>query len=407
MTGGLRVMIVDEDPDSRVAVRKSVVRGGLEVAAEMGYGTQAVSSALEAVPDVVLVAVEEPAARPLETAEALANALPDTPILVYSSAAEPEAIRRSMVFGARDYLVKPLAAASLKASIVRALEQEERRQMRRAGQLAGEHGRGSVIVVTGAKGGIGKTVVSVNLAIALHRETGKSVALIDADTQFGDVAHLMDLAPAMTASELVRDLDSVTRVTLGRYVTVHDSGVEVLATRGDEEPWEGLAPERWDRLIELFATTYEFVVVDTSGALDAFVRGCVQGSTVTLLVTTSEVSSVRDAGAALRRLRNWGIPEDRIKVVFNQGIRAGGVRRQDIETALDRPVFWELPSDPAVPRSVQYGQPVVANGRRSAIGESISALARLLAGTRTSLVEQPARERSVLGLLTRWKGESI
>ena len=204
MAESLKVLIVDEDPDSRVSARKAVQRASFAIAGETGFGTQAISLALQSPPDLVMVAVEVPVERPLETAEALANALPDTPIIVYSSVADSDAVRRAMVFGARDYLRKPLQANDVREAAFRALDQEERRQMRRAGQLAGEAGKGTVIVVTGAKGGIGKTVVSVNLALALRLETGKSVALVDADTQFGDVATLLDIVPTMTAADVVR-----------------------------------------------------------------------------------------------------------------------------------------------------------------------------------------------------------
>src|SRR5690606_30092299 len=136
-------------------MKRAVARADLDLVGEVGYGTEAVSLALEARPDVIFVAVEEPAARPLDTADGLANALPDTPIIIYSSAGDAESVRRGMIFGARDYLVKPVESARLREAISVALNQEERRQMRRAGQLSAVRGRGSVITVAGAKGGIG------------------------------------------------------------------------------------------------------------------------------------------------------------------------------------------------------------------------------------------------------------
>lgn len=195
MADVLRVLITDEDPDSRVETRKALQRAQLEIAAEVGFGTSAVSAALEARPDIILLAVEDPVRRPLETAEALANALPDTPFIFYSSMNSPDAVRRSMVFGAREYIVKPVQAARLLEAVNTVLVQEERRHMRRAGQLAGIEGRGSVIAVTGAKGGIGKSVISVNLGLALRQETGRSVVVLDADTEFGDVATMLDVVP--------------------------------------------------------------------------------------------------------------------------------------------------------------------------------------------------------------------
>lgn len=390
MVESLRVLIVDEDADSRVAARKSLQRAGLGIAGETGFGTQAVSLALETSPDVIMVGVEEPVQRPLETAESLANAAPDTPIVVYSSASDADALRRAMVFGARDYLVKPLQAATVRDAVFRALEQEERRHMRRAGQLTGEVGRGTVVVVTGAKGGIGKSVASVNLAVALRLETGKSVALMDADTQFGDVCTLLDLVPTMTAADVLRHPERFDRMGAPGFMTPHVSGVDVLATARDEDPWVACPPEIWQQVIDTLAQIYEFVVIDTSGAFDAFVRRALASASLTLLITTGEVSSVRDTAAGIQRMANWGIDPANVRVVFNRGARAGGVSRDDLAKAIDREIFWELPNDKAVPYSVQVGRPVVMDPKNNGLGKNTRALARLIAGTRRSLVTQPA-----------------
>ena len=132
----LSVLVVDEDPDGRVAARKSVQRAQFAVAGETGFGTQAISLALQMRPDAVLISVEEPVGRALETADAIVSALPDTPILIYSSIDDSESVRRAMLFGARDYLAKPLQGSVLRTAVLRALEREERRQMQRSGQVS-------------------------------------------------------------------------------------------------------------------------------------------------------------------------------------------------------------------------------------------------------------------------------
>lgn len=405
MAENLRVLVVDEDPDSRVATRKALQRAGFQIAGEAGFGTQAVSLSLESTPDVILIAVEEPVQRPLETAEALANAAPDTPILMYSSTADSESVRQGMVFGARDYLAKPLQAARLREAVHRALEQEERRQMRRAGQLAGEVGRGTIIVVTGAKGGIGKSVASVNLALALRLETGKSVALVDADTQFGDVSTLLDLVPPLTAADILRDPSRFDRVTAANFLTAHGSGVNVLATARDEDPWATCDGDTWRGIIDVLAQLHEFVVIDTSGAFDAFVRRAVECASLTLLLTTGEVSSVRDTAAAIGRLNNWGVDMGRVHLVFNRGARASGVSKADLAKAVGHEVFWEIPNDRAVARSVQIGRPIVMDARNSGLGRNMRALARLIAGTRSSLVARPSSP-SLLQRLIALRGRS-
>jgi pilus assembly protein CpaE len=400
MADTLKVLIADEDPDSRVNTRKAIQRAQLGLSGEVGYGTEAVSLALDARPDIILVAVEEPSPRPLETVEALANALPDTPIIIYSSINDAEAVRRSMVFGARDYIVKPIRSARLSEAVNTVLVQEEIRQMRRAGQLLTGHGRGTVITVTGAKGGIGKTVIAVNLALALHRETGKRVVILDADTQFGDVATMLDMSPGRTVADLLRQHDGASRETVREFLTTHGSGLEVLAAPLDDDGWTGYNGDDLKRIIDLLAQTHDFVVVDTAGSFDGYVRAAVDASTLTLVVTTSEVSSVRDTAAAIRRLESWGLDGSRAKVLLNRGARVGGFRIDELREALKRDIFWELPYDRRFPSSVQLGQPVLLMDGRSTAARNLTSLARLIAGTRRSLVRQP-ETKSILRRLRK------
>jgi pilus assembly protein CpaE len=389
MADTVKVLIADEDPDSRVNTRKAVQRAHLGVAGEVGYGTEAVSVALDARPDIILVAVEEPSGRPLETVEALANALPDTPIIIYSSINDAEAVRRSMVFGARDYIVKPVQSARLLEAANTVLVQEEIRQMRRAGQLSTGHGRGTVITVAGAKGGIGKTVIAVNLALALQRETGKRVAILDADTHFGDVATMLDLSPTQTVAGLLRQRDGASRESVREFLTTHGSGLEVLAAPSDDDGWTAYDGDDLRRIVDLLAQTHDFVVVDTAGSFDTYVRAAVEASTLTLVVTTGEVSSVRDTAGAIRRLESWGVDGSRAKVLLNQGARVGGFHIDELREALNRDIFWELPYDRRLPVSVQLGQPVLLKDGRSTAARNLTSLARLIAGTRRSLVRQP------------------
>lgn len=388
----LRVFVADEDPDSRVATRRAIQRAQLDVAGETGHGTPAVSAALEARPDVLLVAFEEPLAIPMDTIEALANALPDTPLLVYSSVETPEAIRRAMVLGARDFLPRPVQADRLVQAITTALEQEERKQLRRAGAGGATTARGSVITVAGAKGGIGKSVVSVNLALALRRETGKSVAVIDADTQFGDIATMLDLQPRLTVAELLHEPNAIDRARIQEFLTHHESGVDVLAGSLREEPWEATPLETVSKVIDTLAQLYEFVVVDTAGSFNPFLRTCMENASLTIVVTSGEVSSIRDTRLALTRLQSWAIDPARVRVVLNRTHRAAGVRVDDVEKSIEHPLFWEIPHDAHVSEGVQLGVPVVGDGTDSPAAREIAALARRIAGTRRSLTEEQPQQ---------------
>jgi pilus assembly protein CpaE len=376
-----QILIVDENLDSRVQLRRTVLRADFQVCGEVGFGADAVSQAVESKPDVVLLAIEEPVTRPIETAEALADVLPETPLIFYSSIDDSDSVRRGLVHGARDYLVKPIQAARLKEAIDNALLNEERRKMRLAGQLAGTKVRGTIVSVIGAKGGIGKSVVAVNLALAFRLVTNRRVVLVDADTHFGDVATMLDLRPVVTASELLANPSQIERTKIGEFLTAGPVGLSILATPSETTAWEDSGPAILRTVIETLALNHDFVVVDTSGALDAHVKAIVEASTVVLLVTTGEVSSIRDTKAGLDRLDKWGVSRDKVKLLLNGGGgRTSGLKPGELEQAIGGPLFWDLPRDKEVPNSVQLGSPLVLSSAKGKIARSVFALASTIAG---------------------------
>src|SRR3990170_6438641 len=167
MSRNPRVAIIDQDPNSRAEVQKMLALSGFAVLGEAGYGIEAVSLAKETQPDVVVIAVEEPIVRALQTVEAVADLLPQSPIVAYSSIRDPGSMRKAMLAGVKDYLVAPVKEEELVQSIHAVLAQEEKRRARLSGDIGEPVAAGTILTVFGAKGGIGKTTISTNLATAL------------------------------------------------------------------------------------------------------------------------------------------------------------------------------------------------------------------------------------------------
>src|SRR5437667_6729359 len=129
-----------------------------------------------------------------------------------------------MRVGGGDVLRKPVAVSSLTEAI--------RGALRRAERLSSEvSARGTVLTVAGAKGGIGKSVLAVNLAVAIRDLTRQDVALVDSDAQFGDVGIMLDLEPALSIADLARDEDAITTKSITRYLERYHTGVDVLLSR--------------------------------------------------------------------------------------------------------------------------------------------------------------------------------
>jgi pilus assembly protein CpaE len=324
--------------------------------------------------------MSEPVARSLQTVDSLLNALPETPVIVYSSSHDIEMARQAMVAGARDFLTMPASSEDMTRSILSVLEAEERRRMRATGQTASWGAEGSVITVFGAKGGVGKTTVAVNVAVALARETTQSVVLVDGDSGFGDVAGMLDLTPERELTDLVRDLGKVTRETLPKYLAQHSSGLNVLVAPADTLNWRSVDPDTFGRVLDLLSKSHDVVVVDTAGLLNEITVAALEKASLILWVVTTEFSSVKDSLRAIDALRVLSLPEERIHLIINDISTVDGVRPHTIEDLLQRKAFSRVPFDKKVRYGSQVGLPAVVSDASSPGARRLVDLARTVAG---------------------------
>jgi pilus assembly protein CpaE len=375
-------VVIDPDPASRADSKRALTLAHFTVVGEAGYGIEAVTVANENTPDIFLISVEEPVARALQTMEALGDAVPDVPIVAYSDLADAASVRRAMVAGARDYLIKPLKPEDLSRAIYGVLEQEEKRRLRSSsGERRETVAHGTIITIFGAKGGIGKTTISTNLATALVRGTGSTVTLVDMDTRFGDVAIMMDVAVEQSIADLARHVDEMDRDTVRDYLVRHHSGVMILPAPLHPTEWRNVTPAQITKIIDLLAQTYDYVVIDTPGTFNEIVAATLEAASLILLVTSMDIASIKDTALALEMLQSASVSEDKVKLMINHSTAANTLREEDVERVLEYKVFWRIPHDLNVATSTQLGQPVIITKPFARVSCSISDLASALSGT--------------------------
>jgi len=379
MARTLAVLLVDQNPDRRFRMKQTVVQAQFGICGESGYGKAAVSLATEVKPDVILCAMEKLVGRSTQTVESLIDALPETPVVVYSPDSDLEVARQAMHSGARDFLPMPLNPEGLRKAVIGALNSEARRRMRLAGDLPSSP-QGIVVTVFGPKGGIGKTTVVTNLSVALAR-SGQSVVCLDADAGFGDVASMLDIQPERTIVDLSQRIDQVNRETLPRYLIPHDSGLMVLPAPPIALDWRDVSPDHFRKVIEALARSFDAVLIDTSGLLDELSLVALQASSFVLWITTTDYASIKDSQAAMTALRGMSFPLDRIRLVINETSNAGDVRPSTVAEILGQPIFWSIPYDRRLRRAAQVGRPVVETEPYSRIAQRFEDLGRLISGT--------------------------
>ncbi|MBI4498701.1 MAG: response regulator [Chloroflexi bacterium] len=379
MASSLRVLLVAEHPESTSYLRRLLKSAQYGVVAEVGMGAEAVVAAREHRPDVIIVGLEEPTARGLRTIESLKLAAAEYPVIAVSSLGDREALRRTMVAGARDYLVRPISADDFRQAVTNVLETERRRSSAEERTVTGNPGE--IITVFGAKGGVGRSTLAANLATALAQETHQRVVLIDLDTSLGDVALLMSVAPERTMADLVPHIDRLDSDLLRDFLTVHESGVRVLPAPMRPEEGEAIEGAHIAKVLDVMVKTYDYVVVDTPRTFSEGVLSALDQAHLVLLVASPDIACLKSTKLCLGMMRLWHYSQEKLKLVINYPSNSREVGGQEIEEALDYPIFWKVPYSSAVAAAARRGRPVVLNAPGNSYARNVARLAKVMAGT--------------------------
>src|SRR5687767_866456 len=219
--------------------------------------------------------------------------------------------------------------------------------------------RGRIITVFSPKGGTGKTVTSTNLASTFAKYEGKRTLLLDLDLQFGDAAIMLGIEPEKTIYDLVVAPGELDSEKLAGYTTRHNCGLDILPAPLRPEDAELVTEAKLARLLEVARESYDVIVVDTSPFFHGPMLATLDRTDELLLVCGLDVPTLKNVRLALQTLELLAFPTNRIRVVLNRANTKVGMKRSEVEGALDVKVRFEIPSDRAVPISVNRGNPAV------------------------------------------------
>lgn len=252
---------------------------------------------------------------------------------------------------------------------------------------AKEATRGRITSVFSPKGGVGRSVVAVNLAVSFAARTRRRVVLIDADPQFGDVCVMLRLAPTRTLVDAVSAGERLDPSLLDSLLTHDDrTGIDVLAAPTDPTSPANLTPKAISIVLEVLREMGALVVIDTPRALDDVVLQTLSESDDIIYVVGMDIPSIKNARLGLQALELVQIPVSRVLLVLNRADSRVQLSPRDVEKVLEMKLDINLPSDGLVPKSVNRGAPAVLD--RSRFAAEIHAMAELLL-SRASTEQRP------------------
>lgn len=409
MSERIRVVIVDDIPETREHLAKLLsFEQDMEVVGTGGSGPDALELANRLRPNVILMDVNMPGFDGISAAEQLSVASPTTAIVMMSVQGEADYLRRSMLAGAREFLVKPFSSDELCAAIrqVHVREQDKIGRiapvMSAAAEPAGGKGKGQVISVFSPKGGVGRTTLAVNLAVALASGLGRSVALVDACLQFGDIGVLLNLNPRTRSVMDVLVEPARANEAIDGALLVHSAGVRVMLAPPSPEMAELITVEHLRRVIERLRETHDYVVVDCPPVFQDHTLSVLDASDLILGVLTLEITSIKNVRLFLELAHQLGYAEDRIRIVLNRADSAFGIRVVDVEATIGRKVDHTVVSDGRkVVYALNRGVPFVWSALQAQVSQDIVAIARSIMDeapveVAQSAAKEPPRQRKGL-----------
>jgi pilus assembly protein CpaE len=404
----IRVLIVDDIPETRENVRKLLYfEKDIEVVGAAPNGTGGIEMSRSLRPDIVLMDINMPDIDGISATEAISQSVPEVQIIMMSVQGETDYLRRSMLAGAREFLVKPFSADELVASIRRVHQlkprlvsvQPEILRPQAAGVATGPAApaaprEGEIVTVYSPKGGSGCSTIATNLALALH-DGDRRAALVDGDLQFGDVAVLLNMQASRTITDVIPHIDSLDADFLNDVMLTHASGMKILLAPPRPDAAEMVRADDMRAVLRHLSLLYDYTIVDTASYLDDVVLTILEVSDRILLVGTPDIPSIKNIRLTLEALDALDYL-NKTRLVINMAGRKDGITEKDIATHIKHPIFATIPRDNGtVTAAANQGVPVMVSSQKSLIAKSILHLAELMRDENSDSTEKkPWRSRA-------------
>jgi pilus assembly protein CpaE len=326
-------------------------------------------------PELVILGGDMPPVLALWIARSVRD-LADTIALV---ADDPALYEQSLASGVTEFLGTEVDLEELDALFTRSREHVMRVSGLPLPPRAGsQQVPGAVIAVTSPKGGVGKTTVATNLAVALSRETKMRVVLVDLDLQFGDVSNALGMPNRHSIVDALSKAAARDSFVLSTFLGEHDSGLRVLAAPASPVAADHLDAQRVGHLLRQLVADFDYIVVDTAPGLDEPALAAIEQAGAIVTVTGLDVPSTRGLRTTIDMLRELHLEPPIRAVVVNQIAPRAGMTVADAEHVLGVPVDVEIPSRKAVALSTNQGVAVVDAAPRDPASKAFRTMARRL-----------------------------
>ena len=367
MAEQIRLLVIEDVPQVAAHMRQLLqAQSQIKMLDVVTAGDRAVTAVSEYKPDVVIVdALLQGRVQGTDVAQGIRQAEPQVGVVMLTVPQNP--VTESAERGIDSVLRMPFSGFDL-TTIVRKTYEQRTAEASRAGSM--------VISLFSPKGGVGRTTIAYNLAVALganHR-----VCLVDGSLQFSDLRGLLRV-PATAPSIVNLPTDRIRETDVAEVAWKDPSGIDILLAPPRVEMAEMVTVRDLEKALSILRQLYEFVVIDTRAGLGDDVLVFLDASDLVLQVLTYDSMAVRNLAMAGEAFDAIGYPPTKLATLLNRSDSTGGITKADVETALGSSIDYELVSDGRlVVAANNEGVPFVSGSPDAPISQGIQRLAASL-----------------------------
>jgi pilus assembly protein CpaE len=377
----IRVLIVDDFAETRENLRKLLqFESDIVVVGAARSGQEAIEVAAETKPDIVLMDINMEDMDGITATEAILSEVPFTQVIILSVQSEQDYMRRAMMAGARDFMVKPPSSEELIATIRRlsVFAHDKRKEFERpdataaaelppgtGGYDSSHRPAGTVLAFYSPKGGVGCTTIATNIALGLDTEETPTV-LVDGNLQFGDVSVFLNLQSKYSINDLTARMDDIDSEILEDVLLLHENGLRVLAAPPRPEMADEVSADQIRTIIQFLRRHFAYVVVDTASTMDDTTLAILDTADLLIAICTPDIPAIKDARHLFDLLHILEFPTQNVCFVLNKMDRKGGISAEAVGENLKLEVEAVIPMDErAVTASINKGIPLILSDRSS------------------------------------------
>jgi pilus assembly protein CpaE len=325
--------------------------------------------------DVVIFEVGSDFKKDLEVVESMQRSPSCPEIFIASSFASSEMVMQAVGMGIKELFSEPIKNEEVEIAFARFKEHFESGKPKKVKY-------GKILSILGSKGGIGSTMIAVNLAEALSRSgDAVSTALVDLNLSFGDIPFFLDVEPAHTIGQISQNISRLDSVYLMSTLTKHTSGIYILAASNNREEAEAVTPDTTKQIFNSMQQMFDYIVVDTNRSLDQVNMVSFECSEVIFIITQLDLPSLKNANRFVNMCIDQGCDESKLKLVINRYEKRSDISLKEAEKVLNQKAFWLIPNDyPSVNSSINQGKSVISTAPNSKVTKSFKEMALRIQG---------------------------